>query len=228
MPTYQAKFEQLLFDVLLPDFCAQPHRNCHPLGFRRTSVKLSEEDARYFLLAWETGLVRHRSPGRYVGPIPSHVEGFFWDGLRSVEPRPFTLWLEPIITFGSLARLHHDHGWPADRIGTQSFDGAFDTVAYMSGHRNEHIAGEVKKARREVDDLVMYMTEFGADSSAPEPEKSQLKRRNAFRKLAALRDRKAPIFWALGPEGYSKVFLPRYLDNGAVEFDKVSESALNF
>ena len=228
MPTDRAKFKELLFDVLLPDFCAQPHRNCHPLGFRPASIQISEEDAHYFLMAWESGLVRHQSPGRYVGPIPSHAEGFFWDGLRSVEPRPFTLWLEPVITFGSLARLHHDHGWPADRIGTQSFDGAFDTVAYKVGHRDEHVAGEVKKARREVDDLVSFMSTFGADPSAPEPDKSQKKGRNAFRKMAALRKRKAPVFWALGPEGYSRVFLPKYLSDGVVELNETGSGALDF
>tara|TARA_R110002096_G_scaffold34422_9_gene98321 strand:- start:375 stop:758 length:384 start_codon:yes stop_codon:yes gene_type:complete len=127
-----------------------------------------------------------------------------------------------------LARLHHDHGWPVDRLGTQSFDGAFDTVAYTVGHRNEHVAGEVKKARREVDDLVAYMAEYGADPSAPEPDKSQQKRRNAFRKLAALRDRNAPVFWALGPDGYSKAFLPRYLDSGVVELNEAGSSALDF
>ena len=72
------------------------------------------------------------------------------------------------------------------------------------------------------------MSAFGADPNAPEPGKSQQKARNAFRKMAALRDRKAPVFWALGPDGYSRVFLPKYLDSGVVELTEASSSALNF
>ena len=51
---------------------------------------------------------------------------------------------------------------------------------------------------------------------------------NAYRKLVALRKRKAPIFWALGPERVSFVFNMSYSVDGAVTFSPAEENVLSY
>jgi hypothetical protein len=220
-------FEALLYDTLLPDFCSEPKRRCERKGFREESVRIVEEDASYFMQAWNSGLVERAGPGLYTATQSSGSEQFFWEGRKSEELRSFTLWLEPIITFGGLARLHHDYSWPKTQIGTQSVDWAFDIVAFKSDGPDEHIAGEVKKTRKEVDELLCLMQHYGSEPGAVEPDKSG-KERNAFKKVTGLRSRRAPIFWALGPDGYSKVFTTKFEDGGVVEFNPADDDALRF
>jgi hypothetical protein len=52
--------------------------------------------------------------------------------------------------------------------------------------------------------------------------------KNAFRKLKALRDRKVPVFWALGPGGTGHVFRMVYGEVGLVTFNAASEHDLRF
>ena len=62
-------------------------------------------------------------------------EQIFWEGLKSKPRRSITLWLEPIITIGMRARLHFEKGWPAESLGAQSKDWAFDFVCYGANER---------------------------------------------------------------------------------------------
>ena len=64
----------------------------------------SEEDARFFLMAIDSSLIEHLGHGRYRAALSSGFEQFFWEGQRVLEPRPFTLWLEPVITVAGLVR----------------------------------------------------------------------------------------------------------------------------
>ncbi|OLF71073.1 hypothetical protein AWH62_13525 [Maricaulis sp. W15] len=198
-----------------------------PEGFKEASLRIGDEDARYFLQAWEAGLIVRKSPGAYTAPASHVTEQLFWDGRKTYSPRPYTLWLEPIITFGGLSRLHHDHGWPVAQIGTQSIDWAFDLVARLPGEAEEFIAGEVKKSRREIDAMLDVMNALGADPAHSEPPSGD-KTRNAYKKLAGLKARRAAVFWALGPEGYSLVFRVNYFDDGRVEFEPVGQDALEY
>lgn len=220
-------FEDLLFNKLIPDFCSDPRRNLEISGFRNDSLRVSEIDARYFLLAWQSGLIIDQGRGIYRAAQSGTGEQFFWEGPRASDPRYFTLWLEPAITFGGLARLYFDFNWPTGRLGCQSADWAFDLVAFLPDQADEYIAGEIKKTSKEVDDLIGFMKEYGADPSVREPEKSG-KERNAYKKIRALRARKAPLFWALGPDGDSRVFRVIYGNNGSVHFTSVDETLLQF
>jgi hypothetical protein len=227
MIDWAARFETLLREQLIPDFCRIEKRNCVPEGFREASLKLGQHDARYFLQAWDAGLVVRKSPGAYTAPGSHVTEQLFWDGQKIYSPRPYTLWLEPIITFGGLSRLHHDHRWPVEQIGTQSIDWAFDLVAKLPDDTDEFIAGEVKKSRREIDVMMEAMMAYGADPAAAEPPSAD-KTRNAFKKLAGLKARRAAVFWALGPEGYSLVFQVRHVDDGRVEFERIGQDGLDY
>ncbi|MCL6684094.1 hypothetical protein [Sphingomonas alba] len=211
---------------LIPEFCGEAGRNCQPDGFVASPVQVSDVDARYFLMAIEAGLLEHLGCGRYKAAASSAFEQFFWEGRKALEPRPFTLWLEPVITVAGLARLHFDHGWPKESIGTQSADFAFDLVTFLPGNSTESIAGEVKKTAREIDDLVTLMVEYGraADIEAPTAGKE----RNAYMKVAALRRRRPPIFWALGPDGLSRVFKVQFGAGDVVELVTVSDDQLNY
>ena len=220
------QFEQLVREHLIPEFCSDPNRNCEPVGFRENLAKLSERDAADFLRAWNGGLIEHQGRGQYRAAASSCNEQFFWDGLKNVRPRPFTLWLEPVITIAGLARLHFDYGWPKELIGTQSIDWAFDLVTFLPGEDTEFIAGEVKKSAKEIDTLLDLMKKFGLDPGLAEPTRS--KERNAFKKVAGLRSREAPIFWALGPDGLSHVFQVRYRQSGILEFEPAFGAQLNY
>jgi len=177
--------------------------------------------------AWDSDLIEHHGRGIYRAAKSKAGEQFFWEGPRAASPRMFTLWMEPVITVGGLARLHFDFDWPKESIGCQSQDWAFDLVAILPNQTNEYIACEVKKASREIDYLADAMQAFGRDPIAIEPRVPG-KLRNAFKKVGALRSRKIPLFWALGPNGDSRVFRVSYNDNGAVTFSPAFPEALSF
>lgn len=226
MADYSSAFEALLYDQLIPEFCADQSRRCNAANFVQSSIKVSEEDAAYFLKAWKGDLIQHAGRGIYRTAKGAAGEQFFWEGMKSKEPRLFSLWLEPVITVAGLARLHFDYGWPAHLIATQSIDWAFDLVAFHPESDGELIAGEVKKTTTEVDQLVSFMEEFCANPGQPEPPSG--KARNAFKKVSALRARKAPIFWALGPNGYRRIFRIAYGDDGTIRLNPVSDDELHF
>lgn len=218
-------FLDLLHEVLIPEFCSHPGKGCEPSGFRPDSVRVSDEDARYFLMAYDAGLIEHQGQGHYRAAASAASEQFFWEGRRALGPRPFTLWLEPIITVAGLARLHFDHRWPKDRIGMQSADWAFDLVAFLSDGANEYVAAEVKKTTKEITELIELMKMFGMEPGLPEPRSG--KARNAWKKMAALRRRRPPLFWALGPDGVSHAFEVSCRSGDVIELLPTGEDALD-
>ena len=218
-------FEDRILTDLLPTFCDDPTRAWGSDGFRRDWERVSEADAEDFLRGIDNGLVKHVKRGQYRAPRSCASEQFFWEGPKSVEPRPITLWIEPIITVAVLARLHFDLGWPKDLLGTQSSDWAFDVTAFLPPHfTNEHIACEVKKTTAELDQLLTLMESFGATPDAEQPAKA--KELNAFRKVRALRNRKPPVFWAVGPNRSSYVFDVLYGSNEQVILSPASPNSL--
>ena len=170
-------FDQLLTTALVPEFCSDPSRLVQPSGFNDKSNRVSDEDAQDFLRLWNANLVLHQGRGLYLIGASKVREQFFWSGAKSEGPRTFTLWMEPVITVGAIARLHFDFGWPFTQLGAQSKDWAYDIVAVSSDMTGTIIAGEVKKSRKEIDDWVGLMLEFGSNPDAPVPLSG--KRRNA-------------------------------------------------
>lgn len=175
-----------------------------PSGFRPPSVAVSESDCRDFIRAWEAGLICHQGRGLYKAPMSAAHEQFFNSGAKAAADRAFYLAIEAVITVAGLARLHFDHGWPAELLGTQSRNYAFDLVAYRASEAPLHIACEVKKTVRESDRLVALMNEFAVVPAAEAPASGA--RRNAWKKLEALVLERPAMFWVLGPGGHSAVF----------------------
>lgn len=150
------------------------------------------------------------------------------EGKKNVSPRPISLWLEPIITVAGLARLHFEFGWPRHLIGAQSQDYAFDIATYLGAEQtSEHIACEVKDSSKQLDAMIKNMEHFARDNVQSEVGLSSSKV-NGYRKLVALRKRRAPLFWALGPNRTSYVFKMLYGDDGTVTFSPTPESDLAY
>jgi len=198
-------FTRRLHAEWLPSFCEAPHRNYSSAGFKEDSInKLSEYDAYWFMRAVDTGLVSE-SEGYFVAPQSKAKEQIFWEGEKAKSPRPITLWVEPIITIGALARLNQEFGWPNANLGAQSKTWAFDLVCYDSMSNEEWLVCEVKKHGKEIEVLLHHMNAHCVeDPKAVEPENS--KERNAYRKVQGVRNSWPSIFWALGPQGEGKIF----------------------
>lgn len=226
------RFEHLLYTHLIPEFCADSSRKLVPEGFQAVSQTIDEIDAQYFLKAWDNHLIKHIGRGQYRTPQSGASEQFFWEGSKKIERlRKFTLWKEPIITIGGIARLHFDYGWPIDLIatqskGTQSTRWAFDLVTYLEQSNMEIIAGEVKKTKKEIDTMLDIMKNFPHPSLIPD-DISKTKK-NALKKLEGLRRGKASFFWALGPSGYSRTFLVNYSENDYVTLKEINDNSLRY
>lgn len=199
------KFTQRLYDDWLPSFCGAPHRNYSSAGFKESSIKkLREYDAHWFMRAVDSQLVRE-SDGFFMAPRSMAKEQIFWQGAKNKNPRPVTLWVEPVITIGALARLNEQYGWPASNLGAQSKTWAFDLVCYETSSAGELICCEVKKQPAEISELLKYMH---AHSTEPvqEHEPTDAKERNAYRKVQGIRSSWPSYFWALGPSGKGQAF----------------------
>ncbi len=84
-----------------------------------------------------------------------------------------------------------------------------------------------KNSSQKRDQLVRLMQQFAANNVQSEASMSTTEK-NAFRKLKALRNRKVPVFWALGPCGAGYVFRMVYGEGGLVTFNPASEHDLRF
>ena len=219
--------ERLEKDWLL-SFCGAPHRNYTPDGFKTSSIqKLNEFDAHWFMRAIDSDLVAE-SDGFFVAPRSAAKEQIFWQGAKNVTPRPVTLWVEPVITIGALARLAEEYGWPVDNLGSQSKTWEFDLVCYEARSDNEVIACEVKKDRKEIEKLLHFMNVYCVQNPL-DSEPVNAAERNAYRKVQGIRKSWPKIFWALGPGGNGQVFLV-LRENGSEIFhlDPVSEEFLKY
>jgi hypothetical protein len=183
-------FRARLRSEWLPAFCGDGQRCLDPTGFRDSSIHIGERDI---------------GGGRYRCASSKAVEQIFWTGPKASSPRTLTLWMEPVITIATVARLHLDLDWPAERIGMQSSDWAFDFAAYNKDGARILLAGEVKKSVQEVDHLVADLQDCSAaDASTALSENSR--HINSFRKWSALRTYAVPLFWVVGPDDYTYVF----------------------
>jgi hypothetical protein len=144
-----------------------------------------------------------------------------------VLPRPFTLWLEPIITIASLARLHFDYGWPADLLGTQSRKWEFDIVGYTNAAEdNEFLAGEIKKSVREATTLIEDILSLSGSGLVKVSGSAAL--RNSIKKYNGLVERRAKVFWVVGPNNFNRAFRVSELDEGKIAVVETNSDALAF
>lgn len=197
-------FRERMADEWLPAFCGpRAGRGYAPEGFRWDTVdRVGAFDAGWFMTAIDLGLVAEHA-GFFMAPRSGAKEQIFSTGSEIDGQKPFTLWLEPVITIGALARLHIDHGWPGELLGCQPGQWALDLVAYGPDGRYR-IGVEVKKTAREIERLLGFMRDLSLDPELPVP--SDRAALNAYRKVVGIRRHAPPIFWALGPGGKGEVF----------------------
>lgn len=199
-------FRKRLLSEWLPAFCNDPARGYGTAGFREDSIRIGPIDAANFLRAIEGGLVEDVGGGRYRCAQSKALEQLFWEHDARKFPRPVTLWLEPIISIATLARLHYDLGWPEGRLGMQTQDLAFDLAAYGSEEISRSlVVCEVKKSRAEIDHLIADLQHH----SSVQPSRAishSARHVNSFRKWESLRREQPAYLWVVGPEDYSSVF----------------------
>ncbi len=223
-----ADFSRRLMEDWLPAYCNDPKRNYSTDGFKQDSIKVSAQDARDFMRAIDTKIVTDVGGGRFSMPQSKAVEVIFWEGSKATTPRPITLWLEPVITIAAMARLHLDYGWPIDCLGMQSEKWSFDFISFKPHDlQNEHIAGEVKKSSKEIDDLLANLQKSCADCDLDFSTASPA-RINAHKKWLGLRRCRAPLFWALGPDGDSRLFEVTYTSEDEIRLNRTSDNQLYF
>jgi hypothetical protein len=214
-------FKHRLYDEWLPAYCKDDKREYSTAGFKPESIKISEYDAVNFMRALDSGFVIDSGGGRYRCERSNALEVIFWEGSKSLEPRPISLWLEPVITIGTIARLGLDYGWPEKCLCMQSKDYAFDFAVFKSkSNENEYVAGEVKKTSNELDKLISNLKEFGK-LGAIECDSDNQNRINSFKKWVALLRCKAPLFWAVGPNNYTYLFSVEYNNDNTATFAEV-------
>jgi hypothetical protein len=190
-------------------------------------LKIREVDACDFLLGIDAGLVEHVGRGLYRAPRSGASMQFFSSGLKKKSPRTITLWIEAIITIAVLARLHFELCWPPHLLGVESKDLAFDAMAYLSKDSDvEYIACEVKKSDAEIEQLIDLMKRFGA--CRPTDEKRAPREQNAYKKLQALRSRRPPLFWAVGPGCSGHAFKMGYREDGLMNFEEITIQELRY
>lgn len=225
---YAAIFSDCLERDWLPIYCHAPKRNYDVAGYRPESNKVTQSDAQNFMRALEANLVNHEGNGQYRMSRSRAFEVIFWEGSRKTVPRPITLWMEPVITIASVARLSLDYGWPVEFLGMQSAKGEFDLIAFLpSDHKNEFIAGEVKKTSKELKQLIDHLFILGSVGETDEGKISPL-HKNAHRKLMGLLRCRAPLFWAIGPEDVGKLFEVDYTIAPRVSFNEVDIQRLTY
>jgi hypothetical protein len=224
-PLALAEFRRRLIDTWLPAYCNDVRRD-YPLAGFRDDFELAECDASDFLFAVDRGLITDTGGGRWGAPRSACSEVIFWEGEKAIVPRPVSLWLEPVITAGVLARMHRDFGWPVELLGMQSTDWAFDAVAYRPDQPlRSWISIEVKKNARELNALIDNMNHFcgGQEFDASTASGSL---RNAWKKWLSLGETRPAVFWAVGPGGLNKVFRVEYSATGVVSLDEVDHEGL--
>ncbi|MFT5725926.1 MAG: hypothetical protein ACI8PB_000042 [Desulforhopalus sp.] len=212
----------------LPNFCHAPHRNYSTDGFKEQSIsKLNDYDAYWFLKAIDSGLVTEVD-GFFTAPLSKAKEQIFWTGSKKENPRPLTLWVEPIITIGAVARLNMEFDWPIGKLGTQSKTWAFDLVGYGKTSTEEQLVCEVKKATKEIEELMHFMRMYcNTPHLSSEPKNS--KERNAYRKVQGIRRSWPLLFWALGPKGEGEVYnICRVGNSQCFDLNLIEESSLKY
>lgn len=226
------KFD-LLIQELLKEFCDGSNQTLSVEGFRDTSSQIALRDKESFVRAIRAGLINRHRGRQYRAAQSCASESFFWSGRKGLSPRPVTISVEPIISVATLSCLHFSLGWPASHLGTQSSKWGFDLCAYEAPSPPTTpatspliIACEIKKSRKELEDLIDLMAKFGAGHSLS--LKPVAREKNASKKIDEILIERPRFFWAVGPDRLSYAFTVRYGTGREVHFDQVPEEQLRF
>lgn len=224
------RFAKELTEDWLPSFCNARASDFLPEGFdTKTLERVSEYDAHWFLRAIDTGMIVEKG-GFFKSTVGKTNEQIFWSGRKINDGvRKTTIWVEPIIAIATWARTVQELGWPPSQVGTQSkHPWPFDLICYGEDSTTEIVACEIKKSDREIEKLVSQMRFYGEQDPLPvEPEKGVA--RNSYRKVVGIRECWAPVFWAVGPAGNSKLFeIVRVGVTQRFEMRPASTDVLNF
>lgn len=218
-----AEFRSAVLERWLPAYCHDPKRQYEIAGFRESSMRVTSVDAKDCLRAISGDLVSDGGGGRYRARKSTAFESLFWEGSKTKVPRRITLWLEPVISFASLARLHFDHGWPIELLGTQPKSWAFDIAAHCPVQTsNYRILGEVKKSVREAEALIDDLARMSTG------EEAIAVRANSRKKWIGLLASKPLIVWIVGPSEFSKVFAMTYPSPDSARLVEAAAEALSF
>lgn len=213
-------FSHRLYTDWLPTYCHDDRRRYHPSGFKATSITVSEADARDCMVAIDDQVVVDAGGGRFRASRSAAHEVLFWEGSKTASPRPITLWLEPVITFAALARLHRKYRWPKEDLGMQPKGWAFDLAAYGRDlNAPPCLLGEVKKSSSELRRLREDLLKL---SNGASPEIVPI---NSTRKWQALVETKPSFVWLVGPNEESYVYAPVFT-SGRCNLQEVESSAL--
>jgi hypothetical protein len=221
------EFIRRLQEEWLPGYCNDPKRNYSIEGFCIGDDALTEQDAHDFLRALDSGVVVFADRQRLKMAHGLASETLFWEGERKISPRPISLWLETVITVAAAGRLQLDYRWPAECLGMQSKDSAFDLMAFKPpDFVNEYVAAEVKKNSREIDRLLANLTKCCAGEHDPSCNKGS--RMNAHRKWIALQAHPPSLFWAVGPSPDSRLFEVLLGEDASLRLHPVATARLHF
>lgn len=224
----QREFWHRLKREWLPAYCNDPARRYDMAGFRADAKQVTDIDARDFLRALDHNVVCVDIGGRFRMPRSNVNEVIFWEHSTKISPRPISLWIEPIITIAAMARLHLDHGWPVECLGMQSEKWEFDLMAFRPDDlEHEFIAGEVKATSKELNKFLGRLQECCA-SGEHDCGGAKIDKENAHKKWLGLKRCHAPLFWALGPGGDSRIFRVLYNDGCRISLSVTTDAALNF
>lgn len=203
----------------LPRYCQHDELR-KPEGFRPESLeRLTEHDAYWFLRALRDGVVAEQD-GFFRAARSGANEQIVWTGLRSIVPQPISLWISPIISIAAAGRLFGEFGWDPDQIGLQPDKWAFDFLGYEAD--GVGIAGEARATPEDLERLVTLISAFGAELPLhAEPPEAEAARRNAYKKVLAIRTHRPRLLWALAPGGGGEVFRIEWSEAGGVLFDLV-------
>lgn len=203
------RFSRRVVDEWLTTYCKD--RGYSVADFKRESIRVSEADAQDCMLAIDGRVVVDRGGGRYRAARNSAHEVLFWDGTRRISPRSTWLWLETVIIFAGVGRLHLKYGWPCSLLATQPKGWAFDIAAYRGEtEQMPDILAEVKKSTPELDRLRQDLESL-SNGATPDSVKP-----NSLKKWKALIDMKPRVLWLLGPGEVQHCYLPEYRGEGAV------------
>ena len=214
------RFSHRLHTDWLAVYCHDDARKYDPRGFKEASIAVTEADARDCMSAIDHGVVVDTRGGRYRASRSTAHEVLFWEGRKITSPRPLTLWLEPVITFAALARLHLAYGWPTEYLGMQPKGWAFDLIAHGPiATQPPRILGEVKKSSAELVRLKVDLLNL-ANGATTESVST-----NSAKKWHALLATKPNLVWLVGPNEESLVLAPSYTSSGCA-LREVDKSAL--
>lgn len=186
------QFSRRVADDWLRTYCAA--RNYDVAHYKSASTRVNEVDAIDCMRAVDDRVVVDQGGGRFKAARSSAHEVLFWDGTRKVSPRSTWLWLETVIIFAGVGRLHSKHGWPRSLLGTQPKGWAFDIAAFKNDDDNRpHILGEVKKSVAELERLRRDLEHLSDGGSADSVKKNSLKKWNALGEM------RPDVLWLLGP-----------------------------